>query len=219
MKIIIIGGGQVGTYLASLLLAAGHEIKLIESRENVYETLKQEYPENILVLGNGSDPEILEKAGIANANVVAAVTGVDEINLVTSTLAKMEFGVARVVARINNPKNKWLFNDVMGVDVAINQADLLAHFVVEEMNITEMFTLLSLGHGNYSIIQMKVRSDAKAANSYIRDLPLPSESILIAIIREEAVIIPKGDKQIMADDEIIIMADSGSRKELSEIFG
>jgi trk system potassium uptake protein len=141
MKVIIVGGGQVGSYIASLLLTSGHEICVIENREKIFKKIEKELLANTLIFGSGSDPEILESAGVASANVVAAVTGSDEVNLVVSTLAKLEFGIQRVVARVNNPKNAWLFNGGMGVDVGINQAEILAHFVVNEMCIKDIFNV------------------------------------------------------------------------------
>lgn len=219
MKIIIVGGGQVGSYLASLLSSNGNEVRVIEHRETVFAKLEKELPHETLIFGNGSDPEVLEKAGIASANVVAAVTGADEINLVVSTLAKMEFGVPRVVARVNNPKNAWLFTGGMGVDVGVNQADLMAHFVVEEMNLKDMFTMLKLGGGNYSVVQIKVEQGAKAANQRLKDLSIPQNTVLIAITRDKSVLIPKGDTQILADDRVLVLTDSDGRKELKEIFG
>lgn len=219
MNIIIVGGGQVGSYLASLLLSNGNKVHVIEYRESVYIKLEKELPKESLILGNGSDPKILEEAGIGNADVVAAVSGADEINLVVSTLAKMEFGVPRVVARVNNPKNAWLYNSGMGVDVCVNQADLMAHLVVEEMDLKDMFTLLKLSRGDYSIIQMKVGNYAKAANQFLKDLSIPKKTVLIAITRNDSVIIPKGDTQIMVDDDILALTDEDSRKELKNIFG
>lgn len=219
MKVIIIGGGQVGSYLASLLLSNGHEIKIIEHRESIYNKLEKELPHDSLILGNGSDPKVLEKAGIEDANVVAAVSGADEINLVVSTLAKMEYNVPRVVAHVNNPKNAWLFNSSMGVDVGVNQADLMAHFVVEEMDMKDMVTLMKLNRGDYSIIQVKVGADSKAANQLLKNLSIPKKTVLIAITREASLLIPKGDTQILADDEILALTDETSRIELNKIFG
>jgi len=219
MKVIIVGGGQVGSYLASLLISNGHEIRLIDHREKTYNKLLKEFPPETLIFGNGSDPEVLEKAGIASANVVAAVSAQDEINLVVSTLAKMEFGVPRVVARVNNPKNAWLYNNGMGVDVGVNQADLMAHLVVEEMDLEDMFTLLKLKRGDYSIVQTKVGKNAKAANQFLKDLAIPKKAVLIAITRDETVMIPKGDTEILVDDDILALTDEASRKELKDIFG
>jgi trk system potassium uptake protein TrkA len=218
MKVIIVGGGQVGSYLASLLLSNGHEIHVIEHREKNYHKLERELPPETLIFGHGSDPEVLEKAGVASADVVAAVSADDEINLVVSTLAKMEFGVPRVVARVNNPKNAWLYNSGMGVDIGVNQADLMAHFVVEEMDLEQMFTLMKLKRGDYSIVQIKVGQNAKAANGLLKDLSVPKETVLIAITRNESLIIPKGDTQILVDDEILMLTNAAGRKELKEIF-
>lgn len=219
MKIVVIGGGQVGSYLANLLLTNGHEVKVIEHREKVLAKLEEELPKDILLFGNGSDPVILEKAGIEEAQVVAAVTGADEVNLVVSTLAKMEFAVPRVVARVNNPKNKWLFNATMGVDVGVNQADLMGHFVVEEMDLKSMFTLFKLNRGDYSIVQIVVSENASAAEKLVKDLSIPKKAVLIAINRADKTIIPKGDTKIKVEDEILFLTDEHSRKILNEIFG
>lgn len=218
MKIVVIGGGQVGSYLANLLLSNGHEVKVIEHREGVYAKLEKELPSDALVFGNGSDPVILEKAGIFDAEVVAAVTGADEVNLVVSTLAKMEFAIPRVVARVNNPKNAWLFNATMGVDVGINQADIMGHFVVDEMDLKSMFTLFKLNRGDYSIVQIKVSAEAKAAEKHVKDLSIPKKAVLIAIKRDDKTIIPKGDTLIQAEDEILLLTDETSRKVLNDLF-
>jgi len=218
MKVIVIGGGQVGSYIASLLLANGHEIHVIENREKVFNKLEKELPPEVLIFGNGSDPKLLEQAGIASADVVAAVTGADEINLVVSTLAKMEFGVPRVVARVNNPKNAWLYNSGMGVDVGLNQADMMAHLVVEEMDLNDMFTVLKLNRGKYSIVQMKVQQNAKAANQLLKDISIPKETVLISITRGDTMVIPKGDTQFLVDDEILAFTNQEDRSKLEEIF-
>ena len=218
MKVIIVGGGQVGTYLASLMYSAGHDIRVIEYREKNFHKLERELPPEVLVFGYGSDPEVLERAGITDADVVAAVTAEDEINLVVSTLAKMEFGVPRVIGRVNNPKNAWLYNSGMGVDVGVNQADLIAHFVVEEMDLEDMFTLMKLNSSDYSIVQIKVEYDTKAVNQLIKDLAIPKKAVLVAITRNNEVIIPKGDTMILADDEIMLLTDEESRVELKKIF-
>lgn len=132
MNIIIVGGGQVGSYVANSLMERGHKVMIIEKHTDKFEKLKAHFPEDILIKANGTDPVVLENAGINKADAVAAVTGMDEVNLVVSTLAKMEFGVPKVVARVNDPRNKWLFGDLMGVDYQINQAEMLAHQIVDE---------------------------------------------------------------------------------------
>lgn len=219
MKVIVVGGGQVGRYIASLLLSNGHELTVIEHISENYDKLLQEIPKELVIFGHGSDPLILEQAGIQSAEVVAAVSASDEINLVVSNLAKMEFGVPKVIARVNNPKNAWLFNGGMGVDVGVNQADLMAHLIVEEMNLEDVITLMKLNRGEYSIVQIKVTTNAKAANQLVRDLTIPKNTVLIAITREESLLIPRGDSQILVDDEILALTNEESSIELKEIFG
>lgn len=136
MKIIIVGGGKVGTSLALLLLEKGYAVKVIEAERERISRLQQDLPDNVVALGNGTDPVVLEAMGILGVDVVAATTGQDETNLVVTNLARFVFNVPRVVARVNNPKNAWMFTPVMGVDVAVNQADLMASLIAKE-SVTE----------------------------------------------------------------------------------
>ena len=218
MKVIIVGGGQVGTYIASLLLKNKCTVTVIENRDAVYEKLVKELPADSILLGDGTSPSVLEAAGIASADVVAAVSGADETNLVVSTITKFEFGVPRVIARVNNPKNVWLFNQSMGVDVALNQADLMAHLVVEEMDLKNMFTLLKVSHGKYSIAEVKVDEHSIAAGKAVRDLDVPEKSVLIAVTRGEDVIIPRGDTVILGGDTILVLADMNSKVGINQLF-
>jgi trk system potassium uptake protein TrkA len=136
MKVIIVGGGKVGTSLALLLLEKGYSVKVIEAAREKISRLQQDLPADVVALGNGTDPVVLEAAGILGVNVVAATTGQDETNLVVTNLARFAFNVPRVVARVNNPKNAWMFTPMMGVDVAVNQADLMASLIAKE-SVTE----------------------------------------------------------------------------------
>lgn len=135
-KIIIVGGGKVGTSLALLLLEKGYAVKVIEAERERISRLQQDLPADVVALGNGTDPVVLEAAGISGVDVVAATTGQDETNLVVTNLARFVFNVPRVVARVNNPKNAWMFTPVMGVDVAVNQADIMARLIAKE-SVTE----------------------------------------------------------------------------------
>jgi trk system potassium uptake protein TrkA len=136
MKVIIVGGGKVGTSLALLLLEKGYAVKVIEAAREKISRLQQDLPAKVVALGNGTDPVVLEAAGILGVDVVAATTGQDETNLVVTNLARFVFNVRRVVARVNNPKNAWMFTAMMGVDVAVNQADLMAGLIAKE-SVTE----------------------------------------------------------------------------------
>jgi trk system potassium uptake protein TrkA len=136
MKVIIVGGGKVGTSLALLLLEKGYNVKVVEAAREKISRLQQDLPADVVVLGNGTDPVVLEATGILGVDVVAATTGQDETNLVVTNLARFAFNVPRVVARVNNPKNAWMFTPMMGVDVAVNQADLMASLIAKE-SVTE----------------------------------------------------------------------------------
>lgn len=219
MKVLIIGGGQVGLYIARLLLNNNCSVKVIEQRENVIEKLKRYLPPDSIIYGNGTDPGILESSGISRTDVVAAVTGADETNLVASTIAKFEFGVPRVIARVNNPQNVWLFNSGMGVDVGLNQAELMAHLVIEEIDLKNMLMLMKINRGSYSIVQMNVDSRSEAVNKPIMDLNIPVNSVLIAIFRGEDVIIPRGKTIINEADRILIFADEDAQSALNNLFG
>jgi len=133
MNVLIVGGGNVGATLATRLRAAQHQVKLIEIRHDHLAVLQHDLPAESLVFGSGTEPGVLEAADIRRAAVVAALTGADETNLVVTSLARFEFGVPRTIARVNNPKNAWLFTAEMGVDVALDQADLIARMIMEDV--------------------------------------------------------------------------------------
>jgi trk system potassium uptake protein TrkA len=218
MFVIIVGGGKTGSHLAELLLAGGHTVRVIDRRPEVIEKLQAELPEEIVVRGDGADPKVLINVGIKSANVVAAVTGDDEDNLVVSTIAKFEFRVRRVIARVNNPKNAWLFTSEMGVDVAINQADLMAKLIAEEMSLGDMMTLVKLRRGEVSIVEEKIEEGAAAAGKPVRDVPLPSDCTLAAVIRKGEVILPRGDTLLQPDDEIVAVVRTDQEVELNKLL-
>ena len=219
MNVMIVGAGQVGDYLASLLMERGHKVTVIEQREARLATLKRDLPEEAIVLGNGTDPKVLEAAGIRNMDVLAAVTGADETNLVIATLARFEFNVRRVVARVNNPRNNWLFNPSMGVDLGVNQADLMARVVAEEMSMGDMMTLLKLHRGQFSLVERKVDPASAAIGVKLRELNLPLECVLVAVIRDANLMIPRGDTQLAAGDEVMAIAHDSHLEMLAQILG
>ena len=147
MFVLIVGGGKIGSHLAALLLEEGHAIRVIDPRPDVLTKLHRELPAEVIHPGDGTDPARLEQSGIRKAQVLAAVTGDEETNLVVTTLARFKYGVPRVIARVNNHRNAWLFTPEMGVDVALNQADLMAKMIEEEMSLGDMMTLLKLRKG------------------------------------------------------------------------
>ena len=219
MKVIIIGGGQVGAYLASLLLERGHEIKIIDVRETRIPVLKRDLPEECVICGNGAKPRVLEAAGINETDVVAAVTGSDETNLVVATLSRMEYGVRRVVGRVNNPKNAWLFQGIMGVDAALNQADLMARLVAEEMTMGDMMTLLKLHGGEYSLVERMVDPASPAAGKTVKEINLPLECVLVAILRKDQLLLPRGNTHLIAGDKVVAITHNSYLDHLAEALG
>ncbi len=218
MYVIIVGGGNTGSYLAHLLIEAGHKVKVIEERSALLEKLAKEIPVETIMAGDGSSPLTLEKANIAEAHVLAAVTGSDDTNLVVTSLARFEFNVPRVIARINNPKNAWLFTKEMGVDVALNQADILARLVAEEMSLGDMMTLHKIRRGNYAVVEEKIPAGAKAIGMALKDLGLAEYCIIAAIIRDGQMTLPRGDSVFQEGDEILAVASPEGAKKLSELL-
>jgi trk system potassium uptake protein TrkA len=219
MQVIIVGGGKVGTWLALFLRAGGYGVKVIEVRPEEIARLQQALSPDLVTPGSGTDPAILEAVGIRQAKVVAAVTGQDEVNLVVTNLARFEFGVSRTIARVNNPRNAWMFIPELGVDVALNQADLLGHLIAEEMSLGDMMTLLKLRKGEYSLIEEKVYPTAIAAGKAIRDLNLPAECVLTAIIRQGQLIIPHGGVVLQPADEVLAVVHTSQLAQLAALLG
>ena len=219
MFVIIVGGGKTGSQLATQLLSGGHQVKLVEDRPMVLEKLREELPSEVIVDGDGSSPKVLESAGIQHAQVLAAVTGEDEDNLVISTLGRFEFGVPRIIARVNNPKNVWLFTPEMGVDVALSQADILAKLIAEEMSIGDMMTLLKLRKGEFSIVEEKVHPQAMVVGKALRDIVLPPQCVFAAVIRKGHLIIPNGNTELAPVDEVIALVHASQVAKLAELLG
>ncbi len=219
MFVIIVGGGKTGSYLAKLLVESGHKVKIIEDRQVVLERLKEELPANSVIGGDGSSPEVLETAGIKSAQVLAAVTGEDEANLVITSLGRFEFKVQRIIARINNPKNSWLFTPEMGVDVALNQSDILAKLIAEEMSLGDMMTLAKLRRGEYSLVEEKVHPEAATVGKTLREINPPAECVLAAILRHGKLVAPRGDTVLQAGDEVIAVVHASQVSQLAKLLG
>jgi trk system potassium uptake protein TrkA len=219
MFVIIVGGGKTGSQLATELLNGGHKVRLVEDRPAVLERLKVELPAEVVFDGDGSSPSVLESAGIGQAQVLAAVTGDDEDNLVITTLGRFEFGVPRIIARVNNPKNMWLFTPEMGVDVALSQSDILAKLIAEEMSLGDMMTLLKLRKGEYSIVEEKVDPRAVVVGKILRDIELPSRCVFVAVIRKGELIVPNGNTELTPVDEVIALVHASQAQQLADLLG
>lgn len=219
MFVLIAGGGKVGSHLATLLIEEGHMIRIVEPRQDVLLKLHRELPAEVIHPGDSTDPARLEQSGIRKANVVAAVTGNDEDNLVVTSLARFEYGVPRIIARVNNPRNAWLFTPDMGVDVALNQADLMAKMIAEEMSLGDMMTLLKLRKGEVEIVEEKIAETAVVNGKAVKDVVWPDDCTLAAVIRKGDVIAPRGDTVLQAFDEVLAVVHATQREALAALLG
>ena len=219
MFVLIIGGGKVGSHLASLLIGGGYEVRIIEPRPEVLTKLQRELPAEVIISGDGTEPTQLEKSGVRRANVVAAVTGSDETNLVVASLARFEFGVPRIIARVNNPRNAWLFTQEMGVDVGLNQADLMAKMIAEEMSLGDMMTLLKLRKGEVELVEEKIAETAVVNGKAVKDVDWPPNCTIAAVIRKGEVITPRGDTVLRAFDEVLAIVRTAQRQALAALLG
>jgi trk system potassium uptake protein TrkA len=219
MNVLIIGGGKVGRNLAQTLVSEGkHRVTVIELRGAAIHKLKSEVTGITIIEGDGCDPHILREAGVERADAVAAVTGDDEDNLVVAQISKREFRVARVAARINNPKNAWLFTSRMGVDIPVDNTTLLARSLEAEINLGAMVHMLRLREGRVTLVEFMIGAASGAIGRSVADLKLPHECVLAAILRGEQVILPAGDTRFQAGDQVIALARVEQEAALAERF-
>jgi trk system potassium uptake protein TrkA len=219
MFVIIAGGGRTGSHLTTLLMAQGHQTRLIDSRPETLANLHRELPTEVIVEGDPTDPHTLELAGIREAQVLAAVTADDADNLVIASLARYQYNVRRIIGRVNNPKNAWLFSPDFGVDVALNQADVMAKLIEEEMSIGDMMTMLKVRRGQYSLVEEKIAPGAAAIGVAIKDLPLPHNCVISGILRHSELVLPRGTTVLAEGDEILALVDEPAREALAHLLG
>ena len=219
MYAIIVGGGRTGSHLAALLSDQGHEVRVIENRAHALENLHRELPTELIYEGDGTDPQVLEALEASRAHVLVAVTSEDADNLVAASLARQHYGVQRVIGRVNNPRNAWLFTPEFGVDAAIDQADIISRLVEEEMSLGDMMTMLKLRRGKYSLVEEKIFPGARAIGMAIKDIPLPASCIISGIIRQGEVLLPRGVTILEEGDEILALVDETARGQLERLLG
>ena len=215
MFVFIAGGGRTGAQLAAQLLEQNYEVRLVEHRKELLTRLHHELPTEVIYEGRATDPNVLKEAGLERANVMVACTSEDEANLVLCYLARTMFKVRRTVGRINNPRTAWLFDKNFHVDETINQAEVMAHLIQEEMSLGDMMTLLKLRRGRYALVEEKVPPGAKAIGVQIKDLGLPEQCVIAAIIRKGQVTLPSGTITLEAYDEVLAITDDEGAKQLA----
>ncbi len=215
MRVAIAGGGNVGTYIAADLKAAGHEVLIIEQDPDVVARVSPTVDVQ-WYLGDACEVTNLHQAGLAEADVVVAATGDDEDNLVVSLLAKQEFAVPRVVARVNHPKNYWLFNESWGVDVSVSTPHLLTALVEEAVSVGSLVRLLQFRDAQ--LVEVTLADDSPAAKAAIIDLGIPRDATVVAVIRESHVIVPRGDTVLQAGDEVLVLVTPESEEAVRGIL-
>ena len=218
MNIVIVGAGKSGVYLAEKL-RAHHSLTLIEPRPDRAEYVAARMPDVRVVRGDGCEPSVLDRANVGHADLVAALTGDDEDNLVISFLAKTTLKVPLVFARTNHPKNEWLFTKQWGVDVAISTANVIYNLIEKEVSLGDVITLMGLSAENMVIDELTLTSDAEAVGKTLAELDLPKAAHIMAIISKGEIVVPRGDTVLNAGDEVLILSAIGEETRLRATFG
>ena len=217
MKVAIAGGGVVGTSVAEDLCASGHDVLIIESDAALVEKMESTMACRWFV-GDACEVSTLQGAGVAEADVVVAATGDDEDNLVVSLLAKQEFAVPRVIARVNHPKNRWLFNETWGVDVSVSTPHLMTALVEEAVSVGTLVRLLHFAEGKARLVEVTLAENTPAQGQNIAELGMPRDSSVVAIVRERRVVVPRGDTVLEAGDEVIALVTEDSEDAVRTIL-
>jgi trk system potassium uptake protein TrkA len=218
MFVFIAGGGRTGSQLATILYNENYRVRLIENRPEMLGRLHREVPTEVIYEGNPADPDVLQRAGLGEAQVLVACTTEDTANLILCYLGRSLFGVRRTIARVNNPRSAWLFSDKFHVDVRLEQAGLMAHLIQEEMSMGDMMTLLKLRRGRYSLVEEKVPPGAQAVGVALKDLGLPAECVVAGIIRGGKLILPRGTTVLEEEDEVLAVTDADGAHQLSHLL-
>jgi trk system potassium uptake protein TrkA len=216
MYILIIGAGKVGYFLAKRLCQGKHTVSIVDKDRTVCDEIAKEL-EALVVNGDGCDPKILEEAGIERADVLAAVTGEDEDNLIICQLAKEKFNLQRTVGRVNNPDNEHTFNE-LGVDVPVDSTKIIAKVIEEEVSFSDFVNLMSFKRGKLAIVRVDLPSDSPVINKEVKDITLPQDAVLVSIVRGEEVILPKGNTVLKTGDDVIALTLVGNEPQLLSLL-
>jgi trk system potassium uptake protein TrkA len=217
MRVAIAGAGKVGRAIARELLSNYHQVLLIDrdpekGREGVV-------PGAEVLLGDTCEIAVLDEADLPSCQVLIAATGDDKVNLVVSLLAKTEYGVPRVVARVNHPKNEWMFDEAWGVDVAVSTPRMLSALVEEAVTVGDLVRLFTFRQGDANLVEMTLPATAGVVGSRVGDVTWPSDTALVAIIRDARVIAPSPDDSLEAGDELLFVASSEQESTLEDLLG
>jgi trk system potassium uptake protein len=214
MRIVVAGAGNIGRHLAFDLQERGHELVVIEQDPVVLDEAQDDAPGVTFILGDACEPWVLDKAEVRSSDVVVAATGDDEDNLVTSLLSKQEYAVPHVVARVNHPKNEWLFNESWGVDVPMSPPHVLTALVEEAVTVGDLVRLFKLERGQVSLVEITLSESAPFAGRPLYEVRLPPDSAIVAILRRGHVVIPQPETQLVPGDEIMAIATAENEDRL-----
>lgn len=218
MKVLIVGGGMVGAFLADVL-SEKNAVTLVEKGPDRAAHLAETLQAVRIVNEDGCEPWVLEFAGVGGTDIVLAVTGDDEDNLVVSYLSKFEYDVPRVIARVINPKNRWLFNKGFGVDVEVSASDIIATIVEEETTLGEVITVMKLQSGDIGLVEITIPGDSRAVNRPLSGLELPPDTLLVTVVREDAMRIPTADTVLQKGDKVLAITSVTNKEALQGLLG
>ena len=216
MRIVVAGAGNVGVYVAAQLLDAEHQVVVIDNDPDRISRLN--LPGAALITGDACEPNQLASTDPASADVLVAVTGDDEDNLVTSLLAKQEFGVPRVIARVNNPANEWMFDARWGVDLSVSTPHLLTALVQEAVSVGSLVRLFSFEQGKASLLEITLAEDATIVGREIAEAGFPRDSTVVAVLRRDHVVVPRGDTTFAAGDEVLVLVTPASEPDVRTLL-
>jgi trk system potassium uptake protein TrkA len=213
MLVAIAGAGNVGLFIANELVDGGNEVLLIENDLEVVKRIPDR--EGITVCAaDACEVSSLKEVGLERCDVLVAATGDDEDNLVVSLLAKQEFAVPRVIARVNHPKNHWLFNESWGVDISVSTPHLITALVGEAVSVGRLVRLFQLEGGAVALVEVTLADDAPVANQAVRDIDIPRDATLVAVVRDDHVVMPRGDTMLLPGDEVLALVTTEAEEQL-----
>ena len=218
MRVAIAGAGKVGRSIARELLANGHEVQLIDRDQTKAGALSSTGDVLDVLIGDTCEISVLDQANLSSCQVLVAATGDDKVNLVVSLLAKTEYGVPRVVARVNHPKNEWMFDEAWGVDVAVSTPRMLSALVEEAVSVGDLVRLFTFRQGDANLMEMTLAPGSRVVGSRVGDISWPVDTALVAIIRGTRVITPSADDTLEAGDELMFVANESQERALSGIL-
>lgn len=217
MRVAVAGGGNVGTFIAEDLAENGHEVLLIEQSAEVAARIKSRAGVELRVC-DACEVSALKEAHLESCDVVVAATGDDEDNLVVSLLAKTEFAVPRVIARVNHPKNEWLFNESWGVDLAVSTPHLITALVDEAVSVGRLVRLFQLEGGQVRLVEVTLADNSPVVDRAVKDLDVPRDATFVAVVRDDHVIMVRGDTSFEAGDEVLALVTPESEDDVRRML-